>query len=111
MSHLARMVGFAIAVAAATGLFGWWTVPLLAVLVTVGSSRVGMGPLPCSLGAALGWTLLLGWDALHGSIGVAARRTGGALGVGTWGFTLATLLFPALLAGLAARVVRRARTR
>ena len=111
MRALLRVFGFAMAVGTATSLLGWWTVPVLAALAARAASRRRAPALTCALGAALGWALVLGWVWLNGPVLAVARRTGGSLGIGAWGFTLATLLFPSLLAAAAAQVATRARDR
>lgn len=110
MTRVIRTLVYAGLVAAGTVIAGWWTVPLLAaVRVRVMPSRRGAVQ-SCMLGAALGWALLLGWTAQEGPVDLLARRAGGALGLpgSGSGLFVATLLFPALLAGAAARVAQPA---
>ena len=91
-------------IAAATALVGWWTVPLVAI--------VWVRVLPhapvrtCMIGAALGWGGLLGWTAWHDSVLPLAHRLSGVFNLPWWGPVVLTLLFPALLAGSAARLVQ-----
>lgn len=92
-------------VAAGTALAGWWTVPLIValwVLVLPRRSEVSS----CGLGAALGWAILLGWAGFEGPVALAARQTAGVFDLPAWVLFVATLLFPALLAGLAARAMQ-----
>jgi len=84
----------AIAVALATASGGWWTAPIRRPVVGAG------------VGGALGWALLLGWTALHGPVARLAARVGPIFHAPAWALVLATLLYPALLAGAAAGVVR-----
>ncbi len=95
----------AVAVALATAAGGWWTVPLVAALwarvTPIRRPVVGAGA-----GGALGWTLLLGWTALHGPVTRLAARVAPIFHAPAWALLLATLLYPALLAGAAAGVVR-----
>jgi hypothetical protein len=108
VTRILRTIVFAGLVAAGTIAAGWWTVPVLT------AAWVRMAPPPrgavrsCMLGAALGWGLLLGRIALEGPVELLARRAGGVLGLPGWGLVVATLLFPALLAGAAARAVQPA---
>ncbi len=104
MRRVLRTAAFAALVAVGTTLGGWWTVPLLAALWVRVLPRSGVRS--CLLGAALGWALLLGGTAVDGPVGLVAQRAGGVFQVPAWGFVLVTLLFPALLAGAAARAAR-----
>lgn len=106
MSRVLRVVGFAALVAAATALAGWWTVPLLAVVWSRVVARERRPALAGMLGAALGWGFLLGWAAYRGPVELVALRAGGVFNLPAWGFVLATLVFPALLAGTAVLATR-----
>jgi hypothetical protein len=102
------VVALALAGALATAVGGWWTVPLAAALW----SRVATLKRPvigAALGGALGWALLLGWTALQGPSGTLARRVAPVFHLAAPTLVLATLLFPALLAGAAAGVARPTR--
>lgn len=103
-----RGLGLALAFAGATAAAGWWAVPLVAAAWVRVAPRERTPVGSCVTGAILGWALLLGWGALHGPMEAVARRTGGAIGLPSWGFVLVTLLFPALLAGAAAQMARPA---
>ena len=109
MRALRGLPGLVLAVAVGTTLMGWWAVPV----VTAGwlwLSPTAESPVPrAMIGAALGWGLLLGWTTLQGPIGPLARRVGGLVWLPGWGLVLVTLLFPAVLAGLVAVVIRRGR--
>ena len=59
-------------------------------------------------GAVLGWAALLGWTAWHAPVMPLAQRVGAVFQLPSWGLLALTLLFPALLAGAAARAVRPA---
>jgi hypothetical protein len=59
-------------------------------------------------GSALGWAALLGWTAWHAPVVPLAHRISGVFQLPAWGLLALTLLFPALLAGAAARAVRPA---
>jgi hypothetical protein len=102
---LLLVLALAVAVSLATAAGGWWTVPLAAGLW----SRIAAVRRPvigAALGGALGWALLLGWTAMHGPSGTLARRVAPILHLPAAALVLATLLFPALLAGAAAGVAR-----
>ena len=108
MTRVLRTIVFAGLVAAGTVAAGWWTVPLLAAVWVRVAPRPRGAVRSCMLGAALGWGLLLGWTALGSPVELLARRAGGVLELPGWGLLVATLLFPALLAGAAARVAQPA---
>lgn len=105
MRRALHIGAFAVATVAAT-VVGWWTIPLLAAAWVRALPRTSAWV--CAVGAALGWALLLGWDATHGPVGTAARRVGGVFLLSGWGLGGLTLLFAALLAASAAVAARRA---
>lgn len=111
MNTFIRLATFAVAAAAGTAIAGWWTVPVLAVVWVRALPHLPAPVRTCMAGAALGWAVLLGRAALGGPVGVLARRAGGVLHLPGWGLILVTLLFPALLAGVAARTARPAPSR
>ncbi|HUR93022.1 MAG TPA: hypothetical protein VMY76_00465 [Gemmatimonadales bacterium] len=110
MSRWLRLLIFGAVVDAGTIFGGWWTVPIIAAVWLRALPRWSSAR-SCMLGAALGWAGLLGWTAVRGPVDLVARRVGGVLELPVWGLPLLTLVFPALLAGLAARAVRSSPTR
>jgi hypothetical protein len=104
---LRGMPGLVLAVAVGTALAGWWAVPVVVAVWVWLSPSPGSPVWRAVIGAALAWGLLLGWTALHGPIGPLARRAGGLIWLPGWGLVLATVLFPATLAGLAALIFGR----
>lgn len=100
-----RLVLLAALVGGSTVLGGWWTVPAIAALWTrlVPSARGVRRTV--AAGAALGWLAILTWSARHEPIVTVATRMSAVLNLPTWGFTAATLIFPALLAATAADLV------
>lgn len=97
---------FAVLIAAVTIEGGWWTVPVLAA-VWVMLMRFDHRPVHTTvLGAVLGWALLLAIDGYYGPVAAVGSTLAAALGMPAWGFVTATLLFPALLAGAAALLVK-----
>jgi len=108
MSRALRIAVFAALTAAGTVVGGWWSVPVLAVLWVrvLPSDRHGVAN--SAIGAAIGWLVLLGIAALHGPVATVARVLSAVLELPPWGFFLATLLFPAALAALAAILTRPA---
>jgi hypothetical protein len=107
VSALRSMPGLVLAVAIGTTLAGWWAVPVATAAWLWLSPAGGLPVRRAMIGAALGWGVLLGWTMLQGPIGPLARRVGGLVWLPGWGLVLVTLLFPALVAGLVAVVVRR----
>jgi hypothetical protein len=99
-----RVIAFAALAAAGTILTGWWIVPILAAGWVRVLPRHRRGARTVALGAALGWGAILTWSVSQGPVAGMAVRLSSVLGLPSWGFTAATLLFPALLAGTAARL-------
>jgi hypothetical protein len=103
-----RVAVFAALVAAGTVLEGWWTVPVLAAIWVRVLPHARARVRTCMLGAALGWSVLLGWTALEAPLTLVARRVGGVLQLPGWALIAVTILFPARRAGAAARAARPA---
>lgn len=89
-------VGFAVA----TVYIGWWTVPLLALLL-----GIRLGPGAVGLAAGLGWAGLLARDALAAPLLPYAGKLGGLFGLPGWSLLLLTVLFAGLLAWSAAALI------
>ena len=107
MRRVFRTSAFALFAAAGTIAAGWWTVPILAALwVRVLPSDRKPGT--AVVGAAAGWGALvaLGWP--QGHVLALAHTLSSTLGLPPWGFIAATVVFPALLAGAAAALVKPA---
>ena len=111
-----RLLILAIAIALGTVLIAWWTVPVLAAvygLLAAGTKRPG---LLAATAAAAGWGGYLSILAFGGSpVSRFAGDLAHAMTVPSWAPHVATLLFPALLAGpaayLAAQLRRPPRTK
>jgi len=103
-----RIALFGALTAAGTAMAGWWSVPLLAALWVrvLPSDRRPVAT--TMLGASAGWLALLGVAALSGPVPAVAAVFSAVLQLPRWGFLLATLLFPAALAGAAALLTRPA---
>ena len=105
MRRVFRTSAFTVLAAAGTVAAGWWIVPILAALwVRVLPSDRKPGT--AIVGAAAGWSALVALGWIHGHVPALARTLSAALGLPAWGFLAATLLFPALLAGAAALLVK-----
>lgn len=89
-------VGFGLA----TAYIGWWTVPLLALLLGM---RLGAGAV--GLAAVLGWAGLLARDAVAAPLLPYAGRLGGLFGLPGWSLVLLTVVFAGLLAWSAAALI------
>ncbi len=98
-----RILMLAIAIALGTILVGWWTVPLVALVYGVllrGSDHPGM---TAAAGGAMAWGGYLGLAIIGGApVGSFDSSLAAAMQLPGWVPLVATLLFPALLAGLAA---------
>lgn len=102
-----RVIGavlLAEAFAVATFAFGWWTVPVLAALYAIASTNPNRARTAalCALG---GWGTLLLLDFAKGPVAEMGQRLGGVMGLPSVALYLLTLLFPALLAWSAAKVI------
>lgn len=102
MRRVAIVVAIAAVSAALTWVFGWWSVPVVALLSGWLLRRVRWAASLTGLGAALGWAVLLGIDALSGRVGALAARIGGIFTIGSVGIVALTLLFAFALAWSAA---------
>jgi hypothetical protein len=105
----ARVGLIAAATAVATMLLGWWSVAAIGLvggLLAPAGRRAG---LEAGLGAALGWAAILAVSALGGPIWTVALRVGPLFRLPALGFLAVAIIFPALLAGSAARLASEAR--
>jgi hypothetical protein len=103
-----RVLAFASLSAGGTVWGGWWTVPVFAAL-WVRVLRSDHRPVRTTvLGATLGWVALLALSGVTGPVLALGLRVSSALGLPPWGFPAATLVYPALLAGTAALLVKPA---
>jgi hypothetical protein len=98
-----RLLIVAIALALGTTLAGWWAVPVVALAYGVVMHRTKRPGLTAAAAGALAW----GGYLLLASIGGASVRPfaaalGTSMQLPAWAPLAATLVFPALLAGLAA---------
>lgn len=95
----------AVAMAVGTWWLGWWAVPIIGA--AWGVARYGQySAWTAAVAAGLSWMLVLGLVALRGPVGDLARIVGGALTLPGWVLVLAVVVFPAALAGTAARLSR-----
>ena len=86
-----------------TALIGWWAVPALGFAYGVWRGREA-APLAASGAAAVGWGALMAFNLFGGPTIALSELLGTVLGVPAWVLPLATLAFPALLAGTSAAV-------
>jgi hypothetical protein len=89
-----------------TWLIAWWTVPVVAAVYGYLARREPWSPLRAAIAGFTSWSILLLVQAQGGGIGRIADAVGGVIGVGAFGVTALTLLFPTLLAASAAALVR-----
>ena len=88
----------AVLLAATTWLVGWWSVPVVALIVGLWRRDTW----PVTLAAVLAWTALLVFDVSSGRFRALAVSVGGVMGLPTAAPLIATLVFVALLAASAA---------
>lgn len=93
----------ALVFASGTGIGGWWAIPVLALVWGSVARRV-KGRVQVAMAAgALAWASLLALSALRGGmVGGFGARVAASLDLPAVVPALATTLFPALVAGLAA---------
>lgn len=116
---LLRWLILAVAIALGTVLVGWWVVPILAAgygLLVRDTARPGLTAATAATAAMVGWGGYLQIVSFGGGPVMGfARDLAHAMNLPAWGPHVATLGFPALLAGsaafLAATLVRRADTK
>ena len=86
------------AFAVATYAFGWWVIPVVALVCGLVMNREGRPIYYSTICAAAGWLSLLLLDAARGPLGEVAARFGGVMGFPPAALIVTTLIFPALLA-------------
>lgn len=104
------VLALAAAIVLGTGLFGWWSVPVLALGYGAWRGEETAAAF-AALAALLSWGSLMAWNWLSGPVLVLAGSLGSVMRLPGWSLILATLLFPAVLAGAAAALgaaIRRA---
>jgi len=102
MRAILRGAMLALAFALATAVLGWWTVPAIGALWGIIAPRETRVGTTAALAAASGWLALLIVAVLHGPVWELAAKVGGVMALPGWAFVGLTLVYPALLAGLAA---------
>jgi hypothetical protein len=104
LSGVVKGVLLAEAFAVATFGLGWWTVPLIAAAYALASTNPNRARIAglCALG---GWATLLLLDAAKGPVGAMATRLGGVMSLPPAVLWILTLVFPALLAWSAAKLM------
>ena len=95
---LIRVLLLAAAFALATAAFGWWTVPLIAVVWGALARALRGASLIAAIAAAAAWGALLLWGAVHGPVRALAVELAGVMHVPAVALVAATLAFPAVLA-------------
>jgi hypothetical protein len=106
MRSSVRFVVATILFAAGTWLFGWWTIPVVALVFGLLPAR----PSLVAVAAAAAWLALLLVDAAGGSITRLAGVLAGVMGLPSAALLLVTLLFPAVVAWSAASLGDAARS-
>jgi hypothetical protein len=94
MTHRTWVIATAIAFGLATWVFGWWSVPVLALLVGA-TQRVR--PLAIAVAALAAWSILLVVDSTGPGMSALERTLSGVMGVPAVVVIFLTWIFPALL--------------
>ena len=102
MRFALRVLLLAAAFAIGTWIHGWWAIPLFAAVAGLLARHAPGQAMAAGVAAAIAWGVLLAWSGLRGSLWSFASQVGGALGVSGVVMIILTLVFPALLAWLAA---------
>lgn len=102
--HFVARVAFVACVCAlATTWFGWPSLPFVGFIYGAVDRRARARGTTAALGAAVGWLGMLGAEAARGAdVRAVATQVGAVLQVPGSVFTLAALIFAALLCGTAA---------
>jgi hypothetical protein len=101
-----RVLLLATSFAIGTWVLGWWAIPLFAAVAGLLARHAPGQAMAAGVAAAIAWGVLLAWSALSGSVWSLAGQAGGAVGVSGVVLIILTLLFPALLAWLAASLAQ-----
>jgi hypothetical protein len=102
--NLLQLIMLSIAIALATSVLAWWTVPVIAGAWGVLADDEDRPALVVSLAAGLSWILLLVWTAANGPITALAARAAGTFEVPSTVLYGITMLFPMAIAWGAAVV-------
>ena len=102
MRSALRVVLLAASFAIGTWVLGWWAIPLFAAVAGVLARHAPAQAVATGVAAAIAWGALLAWSTLRGSVWSFASQVGGAVGVSGVVLIALTLVFPALVAWLAA---------
>jgi hypothetical protein len=82
-----------------TVMFGWWTAPVLGLVWGVFWESPMRSGGTAAISAMAAWSLLLGWTATQGPVGVLSVKVAGVMGIPTVGLYAVTVLLAGLLAG------------
>lgn len=101
----ARVIGIvfmALLFALGTSAVGWWTVPIIALVVGTRERSGGPRPRDVALAAAIGWGALLAFSAMLPTFWTLLGELGAIMTLPRGIVLAVTLVFPALLAWSAA---------
>ena len=102
MRFALRVLLLAASFALGTWVLGWWAIPLFAAIAGLLARHARGQATAAGVAAAIAWGVLLAWSVVRGSIWSFASQVGGAIGVSGVALVILTLVFPGLLAWLAA---------
>jgi hypothetical protein len=97
-----RVILLAAAFGIGTWVLGWWAIPLFAAVAGVIARHSPGQAMAAGVAAAVAWGALLAWSAVRGSVWAFASQVGGAMGISGIVLIGLTIVFPALVAWLAA---------
>ncbi len=98
-----RTLMLGVGIALGTVLLGWWSVPLVALAYGVVQHRSRLPGLTAAASGAIAWGGYLGLAVIGGApVATFGRELAASMQLPGWAPFTATLIFPAVLAGLAA---------
>ncbi len=97
MRRLTWVAAIGVAVSIATWSVGWWAPAVVSVLAGYFLAEERLIPSLTGLGAAAGWGIVLGVDAVAGRLDAVARVMGAIFNRGPAPLLVLTLLVPLLL--------------
>lgn len=106
MRFALRVLLLAGSFAIGTWILGWWAVPLFAAGSGVLARHASRQALAAGIAGAIAWGVLLVWTAIRGSVWSFASQVGGAVGLSGIVLIVFTVVFPGLLAWLAASLAQ-----
>ena len=95
----AALVVLTAAFVSGTVMFGWWTTAVLGLVWGVCWESPLRSGLTAAIAAMVGWSLLLGWSATQGPVGLLGAKVAGVMGIPSVALFSVTILLAGILAG------------